>query len=307
MLFKEMPLSAAVGSLVGKSFPADRLDALLGNGKFYASADSSAQQCQFDLLPNVSVVLAIIVGSRSTAVVSDVVRVSSVEKCEIDRAETRIDGAQLKIVLQNNPKYLDRIHYIVAQKTSSRVPWATVDDAEQGRLCTITAKDYRRDGMILVESPPKTDLYISVIGQYKMPDGSMVCSEPSKQRISNRPKQKIRYYMTWAEGLFTSRRKPKDCKLYVFTDAEETPTLRLVYCTDGHIPMSLTDPKAAVLYTIPESDTGFPSGQYIYSFPDATWERVKAQTQLRLLLSYEDMMEYELEPEDVASLQVPQK
>ena len=71
--------------------------------------------------------------------------------------------------------------------------------------------------------------------------------------------------------------------------------------------MKLLDPKTIVLHTIPESDTGFTAGQYVYEFPDSTWERVKSQTELRLMLSDDDMTEYEITPENIASLKVPQK
>ena len=71
--------------------------------------------------------------------------------------------------------------------------------------------------------------------------------------------------------------------------------------------MRLIDPKPVVLHTNPESDTGFPAGQYVYSFPDSTWEGIKAQTELRLMLSDDDMAEFEITPENITSLKVPQK
>lgn len=299
--------SASVSNMIGQIIPASDINSLLGNGRTYANTTSSTQQCQFDIPANISIALAVVIVAGSKGVISEVIRVSSVEKCEINKAETRIEGNRLKIILQNKPKNLDRIHYIVAQKVDSRVPWATVDDAKRNTLQIITIQEYARDGMILIESPPKADLYISLIGQYKMSDGNVVYSEASKLRISNKPKQKISYRLGWGGGLFSSKPKPKDCKLYVSTSAEETPTLKLVYRSDGHIPMRLIDPKTIVLHTIPESDTGFSAGQYVYSFPDSTWERIKAQTELRLMLSDDDMAEYEIIPENITSLKVPQK
>lgn len=299
--------SASVSNMIGQIIPASDINSLLGNGRTYANTTSSTQQCQFDIPANISIALAVVIVAGSKGVISEVIRVSSVEKCEINKAETRIEGNRLKIILQNKPKNLDRIHYIVAKKMDSRVPWATVDDAKRNTLQIITIQEYARDGMILIESPPKEDLYISIIGQYKMSDGNIVYSEASKLRISNKPKQKISYRLGWGGGLFSSKPKPKDCKLYVSTSAEETPTLKLVYRSDGHIPMRLIDPKTIVLHTIPESDTGFSAGQYVYSFPDSTWERIKAQTELRLMLSDDDMAEYEIIPENITSLKVPQK
>ena len=300
-------MSLSVSNMVGQIIPATDINSILGNGKTYANTISSAQQCQFDIPPNTSIALAVVIISGAKGIISEVIRASSVEKCEINKVETRIEGGRLKIILQNIPKNLDRIHYIVAMKADSKVPWATVDDVKRKTLQVITVQDYIRDGMILIETPPKADLYISIIGQYRMPDGSVVYSDTSKLRISNKPKKKIKYCLTWGGGLFSSKPKPKDCRLYITTDAEETPILQLVYRSDGHIPMKLLDPKTIVLHTIPESDTGFPSRQYVYEFPDSTWERVKAQTELRLMLSDDDMTEYEIIPENIALLKVPQK
>lgn len=299
--------STSVSNMIGQIIPASDINSILGNGRTYANTTSSTQQCQFDIPANTSIALAVVIVAGSKGIISEVICVSSVEKCEINKAETRIEGNRLKIILQNEPKNLDRIHYIVAKKVDSRVPWATVDDAKRKTLQIITVQEYIRDGMILIESLPKADLYISIIGQYKMSDGSVVYSDASKLKISNKPKQKISYRLAWGGGLFSSKTKPKDCKLYISTSAEETPALKLVYRSDGHIPMRLIDPKTIVLHTIPESDTGFPAGQYVYSFPDSTWERIKAQTELRLMLSDDDMAEYEIMPENITSLKVPQK
>ena len=71
--------------------------------------------------------------------------------------------------------------------------------------------------------------------------------------------------------------------------------------------MKLLDPKTIILHTIPESDVGFSSGQYVYEFPDSTWEFIKSQTELRLMLSDDDLVEYEVIPENIALLKVPQR
>ena len=299
--------SSSLNNMVGQIIPATDINLILGNGKTYANTTSVAQQCQFDIPPNTSLALAVVIISGAKGIISEVIRVSSVEKCEINKTETRIEGGRLKIILQNLPKNLDRIYYIVARKVDTKIPWATVEDVKRNTLNMITLQDYIRDGMILIETPPKADLYISVIGQYKMPDGSVVYSDASKLRISNKPKKKIKYRLTWGGSLFSSKPKPRDCKLYVISDAEETPVLKLVYRSDGHIPMKLLDPKTIILHTIPESDVGFSSGQYVYEFPDSTWESIKSQTELRLMLSDDDLVEYEIVPENIALLKVPQR
>ena len=300
--------SSAVGKLVGQVVPATEVNSILGNGRTYANTTSLAQQCQFDIPPNTSLALAVVIISGAKGIISELIRVSSVEKCEIDKAETRMEGSRLKIILKSRPKNLSRIHYMVARKAGSEAPWASVEDAVRNTLTAMTVQEYARDGMILMETPPKDELYISVIGEYKMPDGSVVYSEPSRMKVSNRPKIRIKYHLSWGRsGWLGLRRAPKDCKLHVAADAQETPALKLVYRSDGHIPMKLLDPKTVVLHTVPESDTGFPAGQYVYEFPDSTWERVGPQTELRLMLSENDMAEYEVVPEDVASLKVPWK
>ena len=81
----------------------------------------------------------------------------------------------------------------------------------------------------------------------------------------------------------------------------------MVYSTDGHIPLKIIDPKIVVLYTVPKTDTGFQNGQYTHEFPDSTWEIIKSQTELRLMLSDNDMTEFEIIPENIALLKVPQK
>lgn len=299
--------SSSVNNMIGQIIPATDINLILGNGKTYANTTSVAQQCQFDIPPNTSLALAVVIISGAKGIISEVIRVSSVEKCEINKAETRIEGGRLKIILQNLPKNLDRIYYIVARKVDTKIPWATVEDVKRNTLNMITLQDYIRDGMLLIETPPKADLYISVIGQYKMPDGNVVYSDASKLRISNKPKKKIKYRLTWGGSLFSSKPKPRDCKLCVISDAEETPVLKLVYRSDGHIPMKLLDPKTIILHTIPESDVGFSSGQYVYEFPDSTWESIKSQTELRLMLSDDDLVEYEIIPENIALLKVPQR
>lgn len=305
VMFREVT-SDDVDGLVGKNIPASEINSILGNGKTYANTTNMAQQCQFDIPANTSIKLAIVVVAGAKGIVSNTVRVSSIEKCEINKAETRIDAGRLRIILKDIPKNLERIHYVVARKVDSHIPWATVDDAKRKVLNSIIVQDYYRDGMILIESIPKDDLYVSVIGQYKMPDGSVVYADASKMKISNKPKVKIKYKLIWEEGFFFARPKRKKCKLSVLTDAKETPTMKLVYRSDGHIPMKLLDPRTIVLHTIPESEGGFPSGSYVYEFPESTWKEIKPQSELRLMLADEDMMEYEILTDDIKSLKVPQ-
>ena len=293
-------------SIVGKNLSISDINAVLGQGKTLASVDCTAKSCQFVLPQNTCINFAVVVTTASHGVVATILQASSVEKCEIDRKETRIEGGRLKIMLQDWPKHLERIHYLVASKTGNAVPWATSDDAKRRTMNSITVQEYEQDGMILVEPIPKADLYVSVIGQYKMPDGSVIYSEASRMRLSNKPKEKITYRLTWeSSGFFSARSKAKGCKLIIQCNASETPEMKLIYRSDGHIPMQLLDPKVSVLHTVPETDSGFPGGQYVYAFPDSTWANIKSQTDLRLMIPEYAMTEYELVCPDISSLKVP--
>lgn len=297
--------SGAANSLIGQVIPASDINSMIGAGRNYANTMSTSMQAQFEIPPNMSVALAVICVAGSKGIISDIVRVSSVEKCEIDKKQTRIEGNRLRITLANKPKNLEKIHYIVAKKTGSTVPWATIEDAKHKSLTVLSLKEYERDGMILVEPLPKADLYISVIGQYRMADGSIIYSEASKLRLSNKPKEKITYRFTWATGGFFSRARAKNCRLIVSSNAEETPEIYVVYKSDGHIPMKLQDPKAVVIHTIPESDSGFKNNEYVYQFPDSTWERITSGTPLRLFIQDDDMTEFEIASSDIESCKVP--
>ncbi len=291
---------------IGKLFSMSDLTSVLGRGKAFASSTNSDESCQFPLPPNTSCNVAVITASSSRGIISDIVRISSVEKCEINRAETRIENNRLKIILQKIPEHLGAIHYIAAVKSGKSIPWATEANAKNRDLLMISKANYQRDGMIVLDRLPEDDLYISVIGQYKMPNGAVVYSEPSRIKLSNKPKAKISYHLEWASaGFFSSRKKPKDCKLIVESSAPETPQMKLVYRSDGHIPMKLQDPKTMVLHFIPELEDGLPNGKYVYRFPDTTWEKIDPLTEIRLMISDNDMAEYELNCTNLSSLKVP--
>lgn len=292
-----------ISRIQGQNLPAQEINAMLGSGRIFASTSSASKQCQFDIPASSVVSLAVITFSGSRGIVSDVIQVSSVERCEIDKLQTRIDGERLVIMLSNLPKNLDRIYYSVAKKVDSRVPWSTIDDAKQNHMFMVLVGDYVRDGMIVVERPAKTDLYVTVIGQYKMADGLVVYSEPSRHRINNKPKEIIRYQMSWGGGFWGA--KAKNARLFIHTDAPVTPQMKLVCRTDGHIPMKLSDPANMVLHAVPETERGFTNGEYVFAFDDSTWNSLNRGTELRLMLQAEDLLEYEVRAENMKSLKVP--
>lgn len=166
----------------------------------------------------------------------------------------------------------------------------------------ITKEDYIKDGMIVMTHLPKENLYLSVIGQYRMSDGSTVYSDVSKLKIGNKPKQKIKYSLSWG-GLFS--RKPQNCKLYVMTNAPETPMLKLVCRSDGHIPMKFYRPQkycASHNSGIRDRATRRKLFLQISRF---YMGKLASGTQLKLMMAEEDMAEYEISCTSVESLKVP--
>ena len=289
-------------SCSGRLVSASELNAVLG-GRTLAQAKSSAGQCRFEIPPDSAISLAVAVLSGSRAMVCGFFRAASVGRLELSRTGTRMEGARLQITLRRLPARLERIHYLVSGPAGRR--WAGADDARRGALPSVAVGEYKRDGMILVENPPKGELCLSVIGQYRMPDGSAVFSDAAKLQVSNRPKEKISYSLSWESGLFSARARSKRCRLCVSCEAARTPVLRLAYRTDGHIPMQLSDPRTVVLHTIRESDRGFPAGTYVHVIPDSVWKQLRPGTELRLMLSEEDMAAYELVPGSLSQLRVP--
>lgn len=299
----ELP-SGDAQALVGRSLTVADLKAALGSGKVLAMAKAASGICQFVIPANSSINFAVVVADDAHCMVSAVLQASSIEPCEIDRAATKIENGRLMIRLKQLPQYLERIYYIASVKTDSKPPWATVSDAKRCLLYSLTAAEYRRDGMIVMESVPQDDLYISVIGQYRMPDGSILYSEVSRVRLSNRPKSLINYTFSWGTS-WLGKPKAKAFVLRVSCPAPETPEIKLVYSTDGHIPMRLQDPKNVVLATIPESDTGFSDHVYFLNLPDSVWQEVGPGKNLRLLISDDDLAEFELRCSDLSTAKVP--
>lgn len=272
-------------------------------GRTLAQAKGSAGQCRFAIPPDTAVFLAVAVLSGSRAMLCGVFRASSFGRCELSRTGTRMEGTRLRIVLRSLPARLERIHYLVSGAEGRR--WAAADDARRGTLPSVSLAEYRRDGMILVEHPPKGELCLSVLGEFRMPDGSAVYSDVSRLRVRNLPKERISYSLSWEGGLFSAHGRPKRCRLCISCEAARTPALRLAYRTDGHIPMQISDPRTVVLHTIQASDRGFPAGRYVCVFPDSAWKQLPPGTELRLMLSEEDLAEYELVPGNVSHLRVP--
>ena len=289
---------------VGQVLPMSDINSLLNGGRNYGNTTSDMGGIQFDIPVNTACQPAVISVSSAQGIICGVLNASSVERCEIDKQKTKVENNQLRLYLAHLPQYLDMIYYSVNRKAGDKAAWSTVEHAKRGVMEMVPPKEYLKNGMIFVQMLPKDDLYITVIGRYRMPDGSFLYSEPSKMRISNLPKPELRYGLKWATGFFGGPKR-QNCRLWIRTNAEETPEIKLVYRTDGHIPMTMSDPKIRVLHVIPESDDGFPGGEYNVTLPDSLWQGMPRGTSLRLMLSDADQVGYQVVPDNPDKLKVP--
>ena len=299
-------ISGDPNPLLGQVFPLADLQKMLGKGQLLASASVQHAGCQFPVPENSCIQFAVMVTTGSRGSVAAALHASNIEKCEIDQQLSRMDDGRLLLKIRPWPRQLLRIHYSVAVKAGDRIPWATVEDAKNKRMSSVSVEQYARDGMILVRNLPKDKLYISVIGQYQMPDGSVYYSDASQIVLNNRPKQKIQYQLEWESvGIFRHRPVAKGCKLTVQCDASEIPELKLMYRSDGHIPMNIQDSSLVSIHTIPKDENGWPNGTYIFLFPDEIWGSIPSQTPLRLMLSQGDLAQYDLFCPNIQTLKVP--
>lgn len=291
-------------SVVGVVMSTSDLNMLLGKGKNFSCVTSDLGHCSFDIPLNSTYQIAVITSSGSSSVVSAVLNISSIEKCEINRKESRIETGRLLLKLSELPKKLSRIHYMMAVKKGKEVPWASKNDAINHTMKIISIEDYQRDGMIVIEPIPQDDIYVSVIGEYTVSGEEIIYSETSKLKLSNKPKSIIKYSLAWIKsGLFGN--KIKACKWIIETSAEEIPELWLVYKTDGHIPMRLEDPKVILLQKINEREEAFPGNKMEIKLEENILEKLPMNAEIRMMLLPEDRAEYEIVCDDLKTLRVP--
>lgn len=292
-------------SLIGVVQHGSDLNSHLGNGKNFCVSTTETGRCNFEIPMNSSYQIAVVISAGSLSVIASVNNISSIEKCEIDKKQTRIEAGKLILVLGNLPKNLYRIHYTAAPKTTNKAPWANKEDAMNKALDVISVDDYENDGMIVINRIPNDDVYVSVIGEYHVPGGQVIYSEPSKLKIANRTKTKVSYSINWIKvGLFGG--KCKSCKLILETDTGSIPEMFLVYKTDAHIPMRLDDPKIGILYTVDEQEEVKSKKKIEYLIDEDQFAKLPANAELRLMLSSEDdSMSYEIQASDISSLKKP--
>ncbi len=292
---------------MGNRIELSRLDSILGSSRILARGDSRNQICEFKLNDEFCKI-AVISATQTLGVICDVVNIANVTPCTINIDKTSIDDGKLKIILNRLPDKLTKIYYAITTKNTRGKLYMTVEDAKSNRMRSIFAKKYELDRVIIIPSPPPTELYLTVIGEYKMSDGSTVFSEPDTEIINNRPKAEIVYWLEWASsGVFKKTLKAKNCKLVIETEAEYTPTLYLAYNKNGGTNIELDEPATIKIRMIPSSDTGFLGGHQEFPLDNAIWENVAAGTVIKLLPSKKDAKYFEIRPARPDSLRVPQK
>lgn len=288
----------------GKIFEVDKLDELLGNGVILKRAESFDQVCEIPMRGEI-LKIAVISATKNFCVLNEIFTAANVEPCEIDESKTKIDQSGLKLVLKNFPKNLYLIHYKIKPADADEV-YATIDEAKARHLNRIYAKKYAEDTFISQLHLPQKELYITVIGEYKLSDGSTFYSTPSKMILNNRPKLEIFYYLEWGtSGLFNKKIQAKNCKLVIESDAPETPRLFLACRKDGRMNIELKDSATQILDTVKEYKKGFPNRKLEINLSDEIWKEIEPGTSIKLLT--EETQRFDLKPSKPESLTVPKK
>ncbi len=290
----------------GKIFELDKLDALLGNGVILKRADSSEKFCEISMTSEV-MKIAVISVTKDLGVVNEILTAADVEPCEIDEKKTQIDANGLKLVLKTLPKNLYLIHYKIKTEDSEEL-YASIEEAKARYLNRIYAKKYAEDTFISQSHLPQKELYITVIGEYKLSDGSAIFSAPSKLCLNNRPKSEIFYHLEWGtSGLFNKKAQAKNCKLVIESDAKKTPQLFLACRKDGRMNIELKDSATQILESVKEYKNGFPNKKIEIILSDEIWREILPGTVVKLFTSEEDAKYFDLKASKPESLTVPKK
>ena len=290
----------------GKIFELEKLDELLGSGVILKRADSSENFCEIEMRGEV-MKIAVISATKDLFVVNEIVTAANVEPCEIDDKKTQIDQSGLKLVLKTLPKNLYLIHYKIKTEDSDEL-FATVEEAKARHLNRIFAKKYAEDTFISQLHLPQKELYITVIGEYKLSDGATIFSHPSKIILNNRPKSEIFYHLEWGtSGLFNKKAQAKNCKLVIESRAEKTPQLFLACRKDGRMNIELGDSATQILDTVKDYKGGLPNKKLEIILSDEIWKDVTPGAVVKLLTSADDAKFFDIKATKPESLTVPKK
>ena len=307
VLFREVKNpSLNVDDIIGRQISINSLDTIFGSKKILARSESRLENCEFSLTENFNRI-AIVTVSKTTGVISMVVSAANVTPCTIDKDKTAVVDGKLKIILNPLAANLVKIHYAVNTR-NSKVLFETVAEAKANRMRFVTAKKYEQDKAIIVYSQPQAEIYITVIGEYKMSDGSAVYSEPSEFVLNNRPKAEVAYWLEWgSSGFLTKTPRAKNCKLVLSSDADYIPKLYLAYNRNGGLNIEPGEASTNIIHTIGEFEDGLLNGKTEIFLPDSTWENITPGTVVKLLPSKRDAKYFEVRPSKPDSLKIPPK
>ena len=292
---------------LGRVFEIKRLDMLLDNTELLARANSQVQTCEFAMPADISRI-AVVCANQTKALINSLETVATVEPCEIDRDKTAIVDGKLKIYLRPLPPHLSKIYYSFNTKSSPRGLYSSINDAKQNHMRLITREKYLQDKFILIPTVPTAEVYITVIGEFKLSDGTTVYSNPSRFMLNNRPKSVINYWLEWGtSGLIKKKPTAKNCKLIIESTADYTPTLYLAYNKGGGLNIEPGSASTITLHTIKGYDDGLPDGRLEFFLPDSTWDRVSSGTMIKLLTIKRDEKYFDVMPVKPETLKVPSK
>ena len=292
---------------LGRLFDIKRLDAILDNAELLARANSQTSACDFTMPADVTKI-AVVCANQTRALINSIETAASVEPCEIDRDRSAIVDGKLKLYLRPLPSNIGRIHYSFNTKSTPHGMYSTITDAKQNHMRTITREKYLQDKFILIPSVPTAEVYITVIGEFKLSDGTTVYSNPSRFMINNRPKSVINYWLEWGtSGVFKKKPTAKNCKLIIESTADYTPTLYLAYNRGGGLNIEPGSASTITLHTIKGYDEGLPDGRLEFFLPDSTWDRVLSGTMIKLLPIKRDEKYFDVLPVKPETLKVPSK
>ena len=251
--------------------------------------------------------IAVISATHHLGIVNEIVTVADIEPCEIDADKTKIMANQLKLVLKTLPKNIYMIHYKVSNEDSDEL-YATVEEAKARHLNRIYATKYEHDTSISQAHLPQKKLYITVIGEYKLSDGSTAYSEPSTIYLNNRPRAEISYWLEWGmSGLFTKTPQAKNCKLVIESQADFIPKLFLACRKDGLTNIDLKNSVTKVLEEVPEQKKGLKNGRLEIFLSDEIWDEVLSGANIKLLTLPEEERYFFLKAAKPETLTVPKK
>ena len=287
--------------LVGHQLSMKHIDSVL-EPQTLASVPSSSTVCSFPLNTGMSIKVAVVSSTGKSGIICDVISVSGVKPCEIDKENTYVENNTLRVIIKDMPDELVQMHYIVNEILDEPV-WGSEQDVIKGRSVMVSTDEYRRNGnMIIIPKLPEKELTLTVIGEYQTEDGTQVYSAPSKLQINNKPMAELRYKIYWSKA-YLKKKNNEEPQLIIESDEGMMPKVFLACLETGEMPWSMTDKDLKILYTF--SETSLTNNQISIPLSGFRQLGLKKGTILRIMLSDNDMLRYAPVPADVNSLKVP--